>query len=102
MDDDYNIRMEDGYGVHWTIEDGKIVSLDPSLRYDWFFQDDKEISRPSGVHFHADEWGTLRRCYHSCPSWLKIIAVSGALNLFWEVATFLPVHRLFENLGWIS
>jgi hypothetical protein len=53
------------------------------------------------AHFHADEYGTLRRCYHRCPSWAKIFVVSGAMNLFWEVATFLPVHRFFEHLGLI-
>lgn len=54
-----------------------------------------------GAHFHRDEQGFLHACYHKCPSWLKIIAVSGAMNLFWEFATFLPVHRFYEHMHWI-
>jgi len=53
-------------------------------------------------HEHVDHQGIAHRCYHACPSWVKIFVVSGVINLFWEVATFLPVHRFFEHLGLIT
>lgn len=64
--------------------------------------DPEPPTKPSGVHFHADEQGMLRRCYHSCPSWAKIIVISGLMNIFWEYATFWPVHESFTHLGLIS
>lgn len=52
-------------------------------------------------HFHEDEHGVLVRCYHKCPSWLKIILVSAAMNVFWEFVTFWPVHHFFTYMHWI-
>lgn len=55
----------------------------------------------SDIHFHTDEAGALRRCYHKCTSLLKITAVFLLLDVVSELITFLPIHHLFEHLGWI-
>lgn len=53
------------------------------------------------VHFHADEAGYLRRCYHKCTSLVKIAVIVLVTDVVCELLTFYPIHRLFEVLGWI-
>jgi hypothetical protein len=57
---------------------------------------------PSNIHFHADEQGALHRCYHKCRSWAKIAIIVLVTDVICELVTFLPIHRLFEMLGWIK
>lgn len=52
-------------------------------------------------HLHYNAQGYWVRCYHKCPSWLKILGVSAGLNLFWEFVTFWPIHHFYSYMGWI-
>lgn len=48
------------------------------------------------VHYHSDEHGILRRCYHTCRHWL-----SPAFFVGWLVAqtgSFGPEHMLWEKI----
>lgn len=56
----------------------------------------------SQTHFHMDEAGVLHRCYHKCRSWVKIALFVLLTDVICELITFLPIHHLFQMLGWIS
>jgi hypothetical protein len=53
------------------------------------------------LHYHQDEHGVLHRCYHKCRSWLRIALVVLLVDVLCELVTFMPIHHLFEMLGWI-
>lgn len=73
----------------------------PATSYKYDEATDRFVPSSYRPHYHQDERGFWHACYHKCPSWLKIILVSAAMNLFWEFVTFWPIHHFYSYMHWI-
>ena len=52
------------------------------------------------VHYTETKHPVLHLCQR-CASPLKVFALAGAMNIFWEFVSFLPTHEFFHWMGWL-